>query len=70
MDHIFSIGQVGKILGVQPYKIAYAIEVGQLPEASFHFLHKRCFLERDIRRMVDHFGVEANIDLIAQKGAQ
>jgi hypothetical protein len=70
MDHIFSIGQVGKILGVQPYKIAYAIEVGQLPEASFHFLHKRCFLEKDIKRMAEHFGVEAQIDQIAQKGAQ
>ena len=34
MDHIFSIGQVGKILGVQPYKIAYAIEVGQLPQVE------------------------------------
>ena len=70
MDHIFSIGQVGRILGVQPYKIAYAIETGQLPEASFHFLHKRCFLEADIKRMAEHFGVEAHIEQIAQKGAK
>lgn len=70
MDHIYSIGQVGKILGVQPYKIAYAIETGQLPEASFHFLHKRCFLEKDIRRMAEHFGVKADIEHFAQKGAQ
>lgn len=70
MDHIYSIGQVGKILGVQPYKIAYAIETGQLPEASFHFLHKRCFLEKDIRRMAEHFGVNADIEHFAQKGAQ
>lgn len=70
MDHIYSIGQVGKILGVQPYKIAYAIETGQLPEASFHFLHKRCFLEKDIRRMAEHFGVTADIEHFAQKGAQ
>lgn len=70
MDNIYSIGQVGKILGVQPYKIAYAIETGQLPEASFHFLHKRCFLENDIRRMAEYFGVKANIEEIAQKGAK
>lgn len=70
MDHIFSIGQVGKILGVQPYKIAYAIEVGQLPEASFHFLNKRCFMEKDIRRMAEHFGVEANIEQNDQKGGK
>lgn len=70
MEHIYSIGQVGKMLGVQAYKIAYAIETGQLPEATFHFLHKRCFLEEDIKRMADHFGVKANIELFAQKGAQ
>ena len=69
MEHIYSIGQVGKMLGVQAYKIAYAIETGQLPEATFHFLHKRCFLEEDIKRMADHFGVKANIELFAQKGA-
>ena len=70
MEHIYSIGQAGKILGIQAYKIAYAIETGQLPEATFHFLHKRCFLEEDIRRMADHFGVKANIELFGQKGTQ
>lgn len=70
MDHIFSIGEAGKVLGVQPYRIAYAIETGQLPEAPFMFLHKRCFLEKDIRRMAEHFGVRANIELATQKGAQ
>ena len=70
MEHIYSIGQAGKILGIQAYKIAYAIETGQLPEATFHFLHKRCFLEEDIRRMADHFVVKANIELFAQKGDQ
>lgn len=70
MDRIFSIGQAGKILGVQPYRIAYAIETGQLPEAPFTFLHKRCFLEQDIRRMADHFGVRSNIEVTTQKGAE
>lgn len=70
MDHIFSTGQVAKILGVQPYKIAYAIETGQLPEAEFSFLHKRCFVEADIRRMADHFGVKANIEVFTKRGAQ
>ena len=70
MDHIYSIGQVGKILGVQPYKIAYAIETGQLPEATFHFLHKRCFLENDIKRMAEYFGVTENIEQLTQRGAQ
>lgn len=70
MDHIYSIGQVGKILGVQPYKIAYAIETGQLPEASFHFLHKRCFLAEDIRRMAAHFAIIDSIEDKLMKGAR
>ena len=70
MDHIYSIGQVGKILGVQPYKIAYAIETGQLPEAEFYFLHKRCFFQNYIIRMAEHFGVEVNLDKIDQKGGR
>jgi len=70
MDHIYSIGQVGKILSVQPYKIAYAIETGQLPEAEFHFLNKRCFFEKDIKRMAEHFGVNINREKLTQKGAQ
>jgi hypothetical protein len=58
MDHMFSIGQVGRRLGIQPYRIAYAIETGQLPEAQFHFLHKRCFTEADVRGIAQFFGVE------------
>lgn len=58
MDDIFSIGQVAKRLGIQPYRIAYAIETGQLPDAPFHFLHKRCFKETDIQGIAEFFGIE------------
>lgn len=47
MDHIYSIGEVGRMLGIRPYRISYAIDTGQLPEAPFRFLHKRCFTEAD-----------------------
>jgi hypothetical protein len=70
MDHIFSIGQVGRMLKVQPYRIAYAIETGQLPDAAFHFLHKRCFTEADIQRIAQFFGVEMNIELEIEKGGK
>lgn len=59
MNQMYSIGQVGKRLGVQPYRIAYAISVGQLPEASFRFLDKRCFTETDIKEIADFFRVVA-----------
>jgi hypothetical protein len=67
MDHIFSIGQVGRRLGIQPYRISYAIETGQLPDAPFHFLHKRCFTERDIQGIAEFFGVTNNLEVERQK---
>ena len=63
MDHVFSIGQVGRRLGIQPYRISYAIETGQIPEASFHFLHKRCFTEKDIQGIAEFFGVTENLEV-------
>jgi hypothetical protein len=60
MNHIFSIGQVGRRLKVQPYRISYAIETGQLPEASLHFLHKRCFTEAEIDGIAQFFGVKTH----------
>ena len=59
MNAIFSTGEVGRILRIQPYRITYAITSGQLPEASFRFLGKRCFSTNDIARIAEHFGVES-----------
>ena len=58
MEQILSTGQVGRLLGVQPYRIAYAINTGQIDEASFRFLDKRCFTISDIDRIAQHFGIE------------
>lgn len=68
--HIFSIGEVSRLLGVQAYRIAYAIDAGHVPEASFHFLHKRCFSEADITRIAEHFGVECKQVEETTKGAE
>jgi len=67
---IFSIGEVGRLLGLQPYRISYAIDTGQLPEAAFHFLHKRCFTETDINRIAEYFGVERILIEETTKGAE
>ncbi len=53
------MGEVAKRLGVPAYRIVYAISTGQLMDASFRFLGKRCFTALDIERIADHFGVEA-----------
>jgi DNA-binding transcriptional MerR regulator len=70
MEQMHSIGEVSRMLGVQAYRISYAIQVGQLPEASYRFLHKRCFTAADIRGIAQFFGVEINLTNNAQKGAQ
>lgn len=64
MERIFSTGEVAKRLGVPAYRITYAISTGQLEDASFRFLDKRCFTASEIERIAEHFGVEAvqNLD--------
>ncbi len=58
MESILSTGQVGRLLGIQPYRIAYAINTGQIAEASFRFLDKRCFTLSDVERIAQHFGID------------
>jgi hypothetical protein len=57
VEQIYSTGQVARIVGVQGYQIAYAINTRQIAEASFRFLDKRCFTSKDIRRIAEHFGM-------------
>lgn len=57
MEQIFSTGQIARLLGIQGYQIAYAINTRQLDEASFRFLDKRCFTQKDIKRIALHFGI-------------
>ena len=57
METVLSTGQVGRLLGVQPYRITYAIKTGQIGEASIWFLGKRCFTNEDIERVARHFGM-------------
>jgi hypothetical protein len=57
VEQIYSTGQVARMLGIQGYQIAYAINTRQIAEASFRFLDKRCFTARDIQRVAEHFGM-------------
>lgn len=58
MEQIHSTGQVARLLGIQSYRIAYAINTGQIGEASFRFLGKRCFTNEDIARVAEHFHIQ------------
>lgn len=58
MTQLYSLGDVARLLNVAPYRISYAISVGQLPEPSHRFLDKRCFNADDMRQIAEHFGVK------------
>lgn len=58
MEQIYSIGEVGKRLGIQAYRIVYAIKTGHLPEVSYRFLGNRCFTEQDVQRIAEFYGIE------------
>ncbi len=58
MNQLLSLGDVARLLNVAPYRISYAITVGQLPEPNNRFLDKRCFDGDDLRHIAEHFGVE------------
>jgi hypothetical protein len=58
MIHIFSTGQVARLLGVQPYQIEYAHVTGQLAEPGLRFLGKRVYDAEDVGRVAQHFGVQ------------
>ena len=57
MEQIYSTGQVARKLGIQGYQIAYAITTGQLDDASFRCLDKRCFNQEDVKRIALYFGI-------------
>jgi hypothetical protein len=71
MEPILSTGQVGRLLGIQPYRIAYAINTGQIAESSFRFLGKRCFTLSDVERTAQHFGIDEiqKLDFCAEHSA-
>jgi hypothetical protein len=55
---LYLLKDVAKQLGVRPYRIAYAISVGLIPEPETRIANKRIFCDKDIRRLATHFGVE------------
>jgi DNA-binding transcriptional MerR regulator len=64
MNHIFSTGQVARLLGVQPYQIEYAHATGHLAEPGTRFLGKRVYTSEDVCRAAQHFGVEVGEHIV------
>jgi hypothetical protein len=62
MDHMFSLGEVARLLGVQGYRISYAIRTGAVPDTAGRLAGKRVFTAADVNRLAAHFGVGAAAD--------
>jgi len=53
----YSLTEVGRLLGIQGYRIAYAHTTGAIPEPQ-RFCNKRLYLDEDVRRIAAHFHVQ------------
>ncbi len=70
MQHIFSTGQVARLLGLRPHNIEYAHASQALIEPSFRFLGKRVYCAEDVRRVAEHFGValDDGLNVVGKEG--
>jgi len=57
MKKFYSTGEVVRLLGVQPYRIEYALATGRIPEPSRVF-NKRAYQWREVMALAEHFGID------------
>ena len=67
MKHIYSIGEVARLLGLQTYQIGYAHSTDQVKEPDLRFCGKRAYTESDIQRIAEHFEIEFDDSILAKK---
>ena len=54
----YLLGEVARLLKIKPYRIAYGISVGIIPDAKMRISNKRVFTFEEIETMAAHFNVE------------
>jgi DNA-binding transcriptional MerR regulator len=52
---LLTVKDVAKLLGVQAYRIAYAITAGHVAEPQTRLLNKRLFTDEDVKRLDKYF---------------
>ena len=62
MTAMFSLKDVVKQIGVQPYRIQHAYSIGALPEPRLRISGRRVFEPIDIKRLAKHFGITLKAD--------
>jgi hypothetical protein len=57
MQEHMSLKDVARLVQIKPYRIAYAISVGLIPEPDLRVGNHRVFQSEDVKRVAAHFGV-------------
>ena len=57
-ERLFSINEVARLLGVQPYQITYLLTTGKVPEPRTRLGNRRAFAADDIQRLAARFQVK------------
>ena len=57
MKNMLLLGDVARLLGVEPYRIVYLLSSGQLPEPP-RFGGRRVFFNEDVERVAKKLGME------------
>ena len=65
MQHIYSIGEVARLLGLKQYQISYAHSTGQVEEPGLRVCGKRAYTDFDIQRIAEHFGIDLDESVLA-----
>jgi hypothetical protein len=57
MKKVYLLSEVARLFKKRPHVIAYAISSGLVPEPKLRIGNKRIFVDEDIRRLANHFGI-------------
>lgn len=58
MTELLSLRDCARRLGISPHRIAYAHELGKLPDVERRVAGKRIYTPADVRRVAEYFGIE------------
>ena len=58
MTELLSLRDCARRLGVASHRIAYAHEVGLLPDVRLWVAGKRIYTTADLQRVADYFGID------------
>jgi DNA-binding transcriptional MerR regulator len=58
MTELLSLRDVARRLGITPHRIAYAHELGKLPDVERRVAGKRIYTAADVKRVAAYFGID------------